>query len=530
MAYAPLRDFAPSTKPHPPKPRDEGLSSAALYRPLESLLVGGGDARLALSRAAQCNVYGCTPWPRPALIDFASSTASGISQAGYARAGRARMRLLADAAREGLEPAFEHSVEKARAWIRRHFALRDVEIVFAPSGTDAQLQALFLAKALLGAPLVSIVMGADQTGRGTAHTARGRHFSSRTAQGAPVTGGVPISGLGEGLQTIEIPFCDAQGRLRGVRDLDDLLTAAIESAIRRGAKVLLQALDSSKLGWRAPSLACLAAIAARWPQHVRVVVDACQMRLGAARLRDYLAQGFAVLMTGSKYFTGPPFSGALLIPAAWAEDIDAVHAVPPGLAAYSNRFDWPRRWPLLRRAFAPVPNYGQWLRWEAALAEMRAYFAVPADFRDAALAAFAQEAPRLIGASGHLVLLPGSVDNDAMADEGDDEMRHRSIFAFVPQRGGRALTPAACDALYRALGRDLSSAAPLSQRAIASRLCQVGQPVLLGHRPGAALRLCASARLVRQCWEKGAVDASFAPLAAVVRKIEWLLAQPELPA
>jgi hypothetical protein len=521
MAYAPLRDFGPA-----PKPRDDALSSAVLYQPLENLLAGGGDARLALSHPAQSNVYGCTPYPRPALIDFASSTASSISPAGYARAGRARMRLLAEAARDGLEPAFERGVERARAELRRYFALGHAEILFTPSGTDAQLQALFLVKALLGAPLVSIVMGADQTGRGTVHTARGRHFSDCTAQGVPVREGAPVAGLSDGVETLAIPLRDARGRLRSACELDGLLIAAIENAIGRGAKVLLQALDSSKLGWRAPGRACLAAIAARWPNDVRVVVDACQMRLGAARLRGYLADGFAVLMTGSKYFTGPPFSGALLIPATPAWRVEAIGAVPPGLAAYGNRFDWPRRWPLLRRAFAPVPNYGQWLRWEAALGEMQAYFAVPPDFRERVLSAFAREAPRLIGASGRLMLLPGGVDGDGLDDGGDAEMRHRSIFAFVPHRGGKALTLSQCDALYRALGRDLSAVAPPSQRAVAGRLCQIGQPVALGHTPGAALRLSASARLVRQCWESGGTGALFTPLAAAIEKIEWLLAQP----
>ena len=47
---------------------------------------------------------------------------------------------------------------------------------------------------------------------------------------------------------------------------------------------------------------------------VMIVIDACQARLGRARIRWYLERGFPVLLTGSKFFTGAPFSGALLVP------------------------------------------------------------------------------------------------------------------------------------------------------------------------------------------------------------------------
>ena len=44
------------------------------------------------------------------------------------------------------------------------------------------------------------------------------------------------------------------------------------------------------------------------------------MRLGRTRLQKYLDRGYLVLVTGSKFFTGPPFSGALLVPSALAQE------------------------------------------------------------------------------------------------------------------------------------------------------------------------------------------------------------------
>ncbi|MET4220546.1 hypothetical protein ACVWWG_008813 [Bradyrhizobium sp. LB7.2] len=88
---------------------------------------------------------------------------------------------------------------------------------------------------------------------------------------------------------------------------------AVETSLAQGRRVLLQIMDSSKLGWRAPSEACLDEIARRWPRKVQIVVDARQVRLGRRRLRSYLDRGYMVLTTGSKFFGGPAFSGALLV-------------------------------------------------------------------------------------------------------------------------------------------------------------------------------------------------------------------------
>lgn len=62
-------------------------------------------------------------------------------------------------------------------------------------------------------------------------------------------------------------------------DADTEVMRAIENSLAQGRRVLLHIMDSSKLGWRAPSAACLDEIARRWPRKVQVVVDASQARL-----------------------------------------------------------------------------------------------------------------------------------------------------------------------------------------------------------------------------------------------------------
>jgi selenocysteine lyase/cysteine desulfurase len=511
-----------------------GLHLVDVARPLDELLASGGDGRLALNARDGRNVYGCTPFPRPVMLDFGSSTASSISEQAYGRAQAAQAELWVGTVLNGAQNAFDDQVEAARHALRMHLGASNAEIVFSPSGTDAQLQTLVLVKAVLGTPLVTIIVGADQTGSGTVHTAQGHHFSDRTSRGAGVDKGAPIAGLSEQVRTFGIPFCDEAGHLRSDKEMDAAVYGAVATAAGRGERVMLQVMDASKLGWRGPSAACLDAITSAWPDQVCIVVDACQMRVGRPQLSDYLGRGYFVLVTGSKFFTGPAFSGALLVPQAQVEAIDQVATAPEGLHNYTSRYDWPRRWHRLRETLPCEPNYGQWLRWEATLEEMNGYFAIPMAFRDDLLEGFAARVPQLIDASPNLQLLTEHCGSPV--PEFSDEMRHRTIFSFVPHESEQALSLERCTSLYRAMGRDISGLlpkdAPDSVRRIAARICHIGQPVALRHRPGAALRICASARMVRNCWARAATPPEalvrvLADVGAVLEKIDWLIANPQ---
>ena len=526
-----LRNPTRLAKQEPISPSLDWLEPA---RPLQHLLASGGDGRVTVHGPDLCNKYGCTPFPRPTLLDFGSSTASSISQPAYESALAAQARMWLAGSLHGMPDAFDDHVEAGRDALRAHLGV-NAEILFSPSGTDSQLQTLFLVKEILGAPLATIIVGADQTGSGTADTARGSHFSDLTALGVGVEKGAPIAGLCEQVRTIFIPFCDQDGDLRSELQMDEAVHEAVADAVGRGEKVLLQIMDSSKLGWRAPSAACVYSILASWPDQVRIVVDACQMRAGRKQLRYYLAQGYFVLVTGSKFFAGPAFSGAVLVPEIQAAAIDRIGAGRQRLGDYSTRFDWPRRWLALRQALPAIPNYGQWLRWEAALEEIGAYFAVPQTFRDGVLEVFATKASQLIEASPYLALLPDAdhMPSPALAEE----MRHRTILSFVARRNGRPLSLEHSMQLFRALGRDLSNHLPpgtsKADRRIAARICQIGQPVPLRHRPGSALRLCASARMVSDCWAQSpVVETALEPVLEdvrrVIEKLDWLIARPHL--
>jgi hypothetical protein len=504
---------------------------AELFTPLDRLLAAGGDSRLTVSAATGLNEYGCRPSPCPDTLSFSSSTATSISERAFERAVAARDTLMRSAIEVGIEAAFDARIEAMRDELRAHLGLTPAlaDVVFSPSGTDSQLQALFLARALLGPELVTVVVAADQTGSGTVNTARGCHFSVATANGGRVQKGEPIAGLAGALTSLALPLFDEAGETRSPVANDSLVFDTVERVVAGGGKVLLQVMDSSKFGWRAPSDACLEAITTRWPDDVQVVVDACQMRLGRPRLRRYLERGYMVLITGSKFFTGPPFSGALLVPGDFAPLLNATSAIPPGLLEYVSCSDWPRNWPLLRMRFPVRTNFGQWLRWEAAIEEIGAYYRVPDSFRRMALTTFGRAVEGLIAASPSLELLPWQ---ERPLDAADEELAQRTIFSFVIRHDGRLRSLSECRMLYRALAGHAVS----GDLKPAAQACLIGQPVALGRDPSppAALRISASARLVSEAWSSDARTAernlqrAIDDAGTAIANLEALLAETKL--
>jgi len=500
-----------------------------LFSTLDDLLTCGGDPRLMLDPVSRLNDYGCGPSPLPQVLSFSSSTASTISERAYERAGLAREQLMRSAIAVGLEEALEMRTEDMREELKAHLALpeAEAEIIFSPSGTDSQLHALFLARALLGARLLTVIVGSDQTGNGTAFTARGRHFSRFTAGGVTVRKDTPIGGLAG--DCIMLPLAGACGlKLRA--DADLAVLDAIEAAVAGGARVLLQVMDASKFGWRAPSQACLDEIARRWPEEVLIVVDACQMRLGRRRLRALLGRGHMVIVTGSKFFGGPAFSGALLVPSPLARRLEGdAEQMAPGILDYANRSDWPTAWSRLRSCFQGRTNLGQWLRWEAALEEIDGYYHLPDAYRARALQDYRTGIESLIALSPSLRL----VDGGPAAVE-DEEFSEATVFPFTLHRDGRERSAHECRLLYHALAEDLSGVIDGSdaEREIVARRCVVGQPVRIDRlkAPTAALRLCVGARLVTETWSADAkvarknLQRELDRIAETITKLELLLA------
>jgi hypothetical protein len=99
-----------------------------LFAPLDHLLIRGGDPRLTIDAVSGVNDYGCGPAPEPETWNFASSTASSISERAYTRAELAREELMRTAIMAGVEEAFDARIEEMREELRAHLGLSASEV------------------------------------------------------------------------------------------------------------------------------------------------------------------------------------------------------------------------------------------------------------------------------------------------------------------------------------------------------------------------------------------------------------------
>lgn len=483
----------PSAAPHRPRPDDAARPRPEALPPIAQLLVDGGDARIALvgEGVQSTNRYGLPPLPDPGLFSFGSSTAEVVSPRGLAAAEALLGRLALGS--EPLPLASEREWERVRAELTELLGVRPgVEVVFAASGTDLHLIAGRLATGC--GPRRGLILHpeAAETGSGVPAALAGLHFSDRTPLGGAARLGAPVSGHGDApgsrdAETIVVPLRDPRGAVRPGDEVDGELVERASLAARAGRRVLVVLTDVSKTGLLSP-VAAVAALRERFPDRLEVLVDACQMRLSPATLSAYLELGFAVAITGSKFVGGPSFCGALLLP---PHSRLAGRTLGYGLASYSARGEWPRRF--AARGGLPVgarPNLGLMLRWEAALAELRAFLALAPEAVEAFLVGFAATVADEVARQPALWPLAAPPPVRALPGAAPGWDRHPTIFPFALGRatGGAALCAEETARVHRQLRAGEGGAERF----------HLGQPVPCNApdgSPRSALRLCSSARL-----------------------------------
>jgi hypothetical protein len=520
-----LAGIAPATSAEIDKIR----AAWSLLGTAESLMETGGDIRLETDPRSALNGYGCSHRPRPWAITFASSTASSSSERGYIAADKIRLRTTAALLTGEKRQAVAKSLQDVRRGIARVYGLDQAKIILAASGTDTELLALALTHlAAPNAPIRNILIAPEETGRGVPMAARGHHFAVNTALGADVTFEAPIAGFRPDTQITSVFLRDAAGHPRPQQAVEQEISQAVADGIGAKQKIILHVLDLSKTGLLAPSPLFLRQLRAEYGTKFDIVVDACQARLSPASVRAYLALDAVVLITGSKFFTGPPFAGAALLPPVIAARL-RTGTLPEGLDAYFGRDDLFSPSPAASH-LPPTGNYGLSLRWHAALAEMRAFFRTPPSRRADILHRFGETVASKIAGTDSLTLLN---QPEIIRHETDEPWeRLPSIFSFLlstPHEPEQKLSPVEARAVYLWLNADLSRLLP--GHPAAARICHIGQPVKLAQPGGQAgiLRVSAGARFFsgepshKGLSHKTRIARELADLAAVFDKISLIL-------
>jgi hypothetical protein len=209
------------------------------------------------------------------------------------------------------------------------------QCVLAHSGTDAEYTC---ALAMGPEPFHTVLMDPSELGSGCLRAAVGQ---------VHVVGGPVVQPLAVQATAAWVPLRDAAGRPLRQAVVDQQVIDLV--AELPATPLLLHHVPCSKTGLSAPSEAACLEIQRRQDRPVRVVVDASQGRFRHADVRRWLGYGWAVMITGSKFFGAPPFCGATLLPPGWpaAKGFEA----GPGLRA---------RWRLALEDLATEPCRATW--------------------------------------------------------------------------------------------------------------------------------------------------------------------------
>jgi len=486
---------------------DSAIDAAAralpLALPTQVLLTSGGDDRQQVDWDLGVNAYGIAPRPTPWTAAFGSCTASSPTYRGFDAAGQLKYRLVEAALADRLDEAVAAETKVIRSTILAALGVaadQGVEVVMTPSGTDAELVALAISLAA-GSPIRSIIVGPNEIGRGSVPAANGRHFTAALPSGRTASDDEIVVGIDpERVSTVEIAIRDAAGGLLSPDAVEDHIDAELLAAPDR---TLLHVVEGSKTGIRLPRASAVARWQAREGDRLDVVVDAAQMRIDQHTVVSHLESGRMIFVTGSKFFCGPPFSGALLVPRDLADRVRDARDLPRGLSDYLTRADIPETLGPLQDAARPGVNFGLLARWAAALAEMRSFHNASKEIRDEILRVLVAGLRQILAASPHVEIVESPYTPIPDHDErGLDDLP--TIFTFLVRhpRGG-FLDMEQAKVAHRLLAQDARGQLEVDGEVhqSASRSFQLGQPVKIAPEGAtwiAGLRIAIGATTISQ--------------------------------
>ena len=515
-----------------------------LALPIEKMLVLGGDHRLVVDQKTQLNSYGCRPFPRPEAITFSSSTATSISKYAYDLAEKRRQQFIAEAIGNGVQAAVAGLAQEVRDGISRQLNIKQdvAEIVITASGTDSFLIAQGLAHLISDRPTVTLMVGVDESGSGVRLALQERHFADDTALSYAVQKGQPLSRGSNQERQIDIPVRDKSGVEIPISTLDNQVRDLAVKHVEAGNYVVVHAMNHSKLGYSGPSRALLMELKCMLGEKICVVVDACQMRLDREEISEYLEHQMIVLVTGSKFFTGPPFCGAILIPEQIVHDVQANGAkFDIGFNLYCAREDLPQRLRAILHGSNESFNLGSIFRWVAALSEMERYYAIPPHLRVKAVSRFCERVEDILQAAPFIELhYRNSCRNTTLGIEPGELSGHRMIFPFflLCMRNGikEVCSESQVQQIYMLLNQDCSKQFAYKNAQefrLLAQMCHIGQPVPAIHPSGvstAVLRISVGARIFSESFSKSTGEIADAliedeiwQIGVVLGKIELLL-------
>lgn len=461
-----------------------------IEEPLEKLLALHGDSRQLINPSDGLNKYWCSMTPAIGVTAFGSCTASSVSENGYSAAAKLLERYRALANHIDLKPVVSEHFDGIRNelnFLLLGHAQPNLHILLSPSGTDAELLALGIAHSYGRKAVTNILVGPTEVGSGTPAAASGLYFDALTPSGKKVEKGSAINKeLASATELVCISLRDDSGTPRNELDIDSEIESLVAERTSAGHQVLLHVNAHSKTGLHAPSLPAVRRLKERFAEQVLVMVDAAQGRFSRRGLRRACDEGHLVMITGSKFFGGPPFAGGLVVPSQVNPVLNNRGVkFPREFSDFFAQNYFPPGWENASKELPESGNIGLLLRWTAAVAEIRDYYSTPSKLRFQVLRSFESAVPDIFRDSDTLEL-----DEISEPIIGDDVERllqsKKTVFPFfVNHQNGRRMNYDELRLVWEWLNRDLSKTAgqslPAALRRDLAPLLHIGQPVRLGN-------------------------------------------------
>ncbi|TGV04485.1 hypothetical protein [Flavivirga rizhaonensis] len=513
-----------------------------LAKPTEYLLMSGGDLRLNIDEFELLNKYGCRPFPRPEAFTFASSTATSVSNFAFDKTDKIRSILIQNSLKRGFKNTTIEFSESLKNNLRKIFNINDgCQIIFSPSGTDSALQIAAINQIVSDKEITHVLVASDETGSGVPAALKGQHFENTTALNYPIKKGDKIEGFRD-VDLIKIPLRGENGELKPTFQLDTEVFNAISETNELGRHIVLHTMDQSKLGYQSPSEEMIQKLNTLNNLSIQIIVDGSQLRLDPKDIQNYLNKGYIVTITGSKYFTGPPYSGALIVPENVSKSINSVkNTLPKGLTNYYNHSDWPTSW-FCSKNLSDGFNYGSYMRWNAAITEIDRYYKTPVLYRNLGIEMFCNFVEDSIKDSTFLEPLFGNETKINTYNSEEFGLRNiRTIFPFFILKNNNVLPLNDVKKLYTLLNSDISDqfeGSSLEIIRLAAQKCHIGQAVNVKYGndfQSAVLRISLGARVISESWVNRDISIYFRnietqmnQITVILKKIELILGNSEL--
>jgi hypothetical protein len=527
-------------KDYPEKPlKKESLNSVRhLAYPLEYLLLSGGDMRLQIDPNQLLNKYGCRPFPRPKAFTFASSTATSISNIAFNQSEKRRENLIAKCFEKDYKKTLNNFSDEIKADIKFLLSLPESSsLILAPSGTDISLLFAGLCQTLFDKPIVHILVASDETGSGVPLALMGKHFSDRSSQGVSVLKGTLIETFKE-TATIDIRLRNQDGKLKSTEDLDREVTESYGKILEGGKQPVLHVMNQSKLGYSAPSERCLLNLEKKFGKNFFALIDNSQLRMNREKISDYIKRDYAMTVTGSKFFTGPPFNGALIIPENRETALRKSQLkLPDGLINYVFKNDFPTDWNSVQK-LKKGTNLGTLMRWYASIIEVDRYFETPVSLRNLGTEMFCKHVQMSIDRASFLEGLAEGTQAENNTDIYAE--KNRTIFPFFVFSGGKVLSHEDVGRVYKLLNQNLSDVFDSEKEdtgLLGDQACHIGQPVKAVYKDGTptgVVRISLGSRVISESWKDQDVSLFFQKIEeqmnqvdVIIRKIKLILEHPE---